>query len=369
MLNKQKIAFITCVNDEAEYAECRYYLDRLHVPDGYFIDMLCIRDAPSMVAGYNAGMRDSDAKYKVYLHQDVFMKNIYFISDMLKIFASDEQIGMMGVIGKKKIGTTLTDMLKPLDTGNVIYNNVIMGEKYSGNEGYAEVEMADGLLLATQYDIPWREDVFDGWDFYDVSQCLEFQKMGYKVVVPSQKKIWCCHDGVCLELAKFFDHYKQFRYEYAGMLGGPTDMNEEEVLLWEENKDYVQKIGQLKQCMAALFDIGERNGLRQVFQNPDLEKEQYLTEYRSIVWIDWMEEQEKEKIRFWKDGMTVSQLIAKLHVLKFALKRIEYGVDETDVLKLQGEYSEYAIREVCFRYVTFQERVYRKLGIEMCKDG
>ena len=35
-------------------------------------------------------------------------------------------------------------------------------------DGGWEVEGVDGLLMATQYDIPWREDLFDGWDFYDL---------------------------------------------------------------------------------------------------------------------------------------------------------------------------------------------------------
>lgn len=37
MLDEKKITFITCVNDEEEYAECRYYLNRLSVPEGYMM--------------------------------------------------------------------------------------------------------------------------------------------------------------------------------------------------------------------------------------------------------------------------------------------------------------------------------------------
>lgn len=101
MLNKHQVAFITCVNDEAEYAECRHYLDRLYVPEGYSTDVIGIREAPSMTAGYNAGMKSSDAKYKVYLHQDVFVKNVNFIVDLLSAFDHDKRTGLFGVIGKK----------------------------------------------------------------------------------------------------------------------------------------------------------------------------------------------------------------------------------------------------------------------------
>ena len=52
------------------------------------------------------------------------------------------------------------------------------------NKPYTEVEAVDGLFIATQYDVKWREDIFDGWDFYDISQSEEFHRAGYKVVVP-----------------------------------------------------------------------------------------------------------------------------------------------------------------------------------------
>ncbi len=32
--DEQKIAFITCVNDEEEYEECKFYLNQLSVPRG-----------------------------------------------------------------------------------------------------------------------------------------------------------------------------------------------------------------------------------------------------------------------------------------------------------------------------------------------
>ena len=110
MLNEHQIAFITCVNDETEYAECRNYLNRLYVPEGYSTDMIGIREAPSMTAGYNAGMKSSDAKYKVYLHQDVFVKNVNFIADLLSVFDCDERVGLLGVIGKKTWGAKASEL-------------------------------------------------------------------------------------------------------------------------------------------------------------------------------------------------------------------------------------------------------------------
>ena len=62
---------------------------------------------------------------------------------------------------------------------------------FSGD--YFDVEAIDGLLIATQVDIKWREDLFTGWHFYDISQCKEMQRHGYRVVVPQQNNFWCIH--------------------------------------------------------------------------------------------------------------------------------------------------------------------------------
>ena len=70
---------------------------------------------------------------------------------------------------------------------------------------FNEVEGVDGLIMVTQYDIPWREDIFKGWHFYDMSQCMEFKKLGYKVVVPKQITPWCIHDCGIVNTMNGFD--------------------------------------------------------------------------------------------------------------------------------------------------------------------
>ena len=72
------------------------------------------------------------------------------------------------------------------------------------------MEAIDGFLMATQYDIPWREDLFDKWDFYDASQSMEFIRHGYKVVIPKMEEPWCLHDCGYLNM----DHYEEEREKY-----------------------------------------------------------------------------------------------------------------------------------------------------------
>ncbi|HEY0828708.1 MAG TPA: glycosyltransferase family protein [Bacilli bacterium] len=193
-----KIAFIYCVNDPLQYEESIAYAGSLSIPQGYEIDFIPVEHAPSMTAGYNQAMNRSDAKYKVYLHQDVCILNSNFLSDMVTLFKNNENIGMMGVIGSKTIP----------ENGIWWESSEGVGKVYDSHSGKMEliafaeiladferVQAVDGLLMATQYDLSWREDLFTGWHFYDLSQSMEFRKAGYEIAIPKQEKPWCLHDS------------------------------------------------------------------------------------------------------------------------------------------------------------------------------
>ena len=82
--NEKKICFIICVNNDLFFEECAKYIYALSIPEGMEIELLEIRGAASMTSGYNEGMYASNAKYKVYLHQDVFIINRYFIIEAVE---------------------------------------------------------------------------------------------------------------------------------------------------------------------------------------------------------------------------------------------------------------------------------------------
>ena len=98
-INEHKFAFILCTNNDIYLQECLHYLNMLVIPEHYEVDILTIHDAASMTSGYNEGMSSTDAKYKIYMHQDVFIINRYFLFDILSIFQSDSSIGMIGMVG------------------------------------------------------------------------------------------------------------------------------------------------------------------------------------------------------------------------------------------------------------------------------
>lgn len=221
--NKRKIAFIICVNDDEFFEECQLYINQLEVPNGFVVETIPIRGAKSMCSGYNKGMAQSDAKYKVYMHQDVFIINPNFLNDIMEVFKISTKIAMIGVMGSPMMPASgvpehgeRIGCLYALDNENVQFN----GYSFKKEHDVYDVQTIEGLIMVTREDIPWREDLFDGWDFYDASQSMEFIRRGYRIVVPEQKKPWVAHD----ESSQFgqwnFNKYRKiFLEEYGGEIG------------------------------------------------------------------------------------------------------------------------------------------------------
>ena len=205
-LDDHSICFISNVNNEAEYEVAKKAIVELEIPSGYKVEILGVRHAASMAAGYQQAMNASNAKYKIYLHQDVFVINPRLISNLLEIFQADSKVGMIGVAGTVKLlhehpvwwDSPLTSLFGTcytrLSESEMVRN--YYGEVPGGQSTYGHVAAIDGLFMATQYDLSWRTDLFHGWHFYDISQSREFINAGYKVVIPYQQEPWVIHDRV-----------------------------------------------------------------------------------------------------------------------------------------------------------------------------
>lgn len=209
-MNERKICFISCVNNPIQYNRAIQYMKMIEVPDGFETEFIDIRDAVSLTSGYNRAMRMTDAKYKVYLHQDVYILNRAFLKETIRLFGEHPELGALGMAGAERIpangvwyeGTHRYGKVYGLNMNGLFVVNFL--EVAEG--GYRSALVVDGLLIMTQYDIPWREDLFRGWHFYDVSQSLEFRKAGYDVGILGQTAPWVIHDCVL-----DFDGYEENR--------------------------------------------------------------------------------------------------------------------------------------------------------------
>ncbi len=217
VVNPDKIAFIICTNNRKYFDECALYIHSLQVPEGMEIDIVPIEGAVSMTSGYNTGMMMTDAKYKVYLHHDVYITNRDFIQKVIDIFNSDKKIGMIGMIGAPSIPENGV-MWTGKRVGRVVDNHVceagdLIGE-ITTQKTLTDVEAIDGLMMITQYDLTWREDLFKRWDMYDCSQTQEFIRAGYRVVVPTMDRYWCIHDCGFLNMENYERQREKFIEEY-----------------------------------------------------------------------------------------------------------------------------------------------------------
>lgn len=279
---------------------------------------------------------------------------------MLQVFQCNVQIGILGMIGKRN-REIQADALMKWDTGKVIDNTAGMWSFSVPSEEnkYADVWAVDGLLMATQYDVLWREELFDGWDLYDVSQCIEFLKNGYKIVVPFQKEAWCYHDCSYPKLIRYFDYHRLFLEEYIGVNVLQFFSGNQYAFLYEKGKEFAQAVEDMRNGVEALIESEDRENLRAIFENSSgLKDLAYMKEYAAIVHVDFLEEKNQCNQHFWESGLSLEQLLKKLRALKHILKRFEYGSRSWDIEWIWNRYSKYAIMDLCERYVMEKEKVY-----------
>lgn len=206
-MDKNSVCVITYVKNKNIYEECLFYLKNLKVPEKMSLEFLGITEAKSIAEAYNKAIMISKAKYKIYVDENAFIINRDLIRDIIGIFDKDDKIGIIGVEGRR---LTLNSGVCVEEKVNIRNKYVVDNEKIyldsvgEVNDNYEEVDTVTGGVLATQYDIRWRSDLFDGDYFYDVAQCKEFQRHKYKVVVLPQEKPW----GTFIKRKLTDDYYK-----------------------------------------------------------------------------------------------------------------------------------------------------------------
>ncbi len=224
-MDERKFCFILCTNNDILLSEAIHYISHLIIPDGYTTELLTVTDAKSMTAGYNEAMAASDAKYKIYMHQDVFILNQNFLSDVLSIFQSDTSIGLIGMTGYESISADgvmwhAKDRLGTPYKRNASYPPLSEYRYSLSEDGYQPAALVDGFMMITSKDYLWNTESLTGWDFYDAYQSLTFLLNGHKIVVPTQRHPWCMHDdGGVLNLTNYNQYRQMFMRTYRELLG------------------------------------------------------------------------------------------------------------------------------------------------------
>lgn len=198
-------------------------LSRVNIPDGYEVEIITVSDEENLAAAYNQALEVSEAKYNIYIRDAVYIENINFIKDILDIFSEQPDVGMIGVSGTESFAATTKKWNSIRNYGQVLDNNTdeLRSWQQPVNK-YHEVQILDDYLIATQYDIPWREDIFTRNAFVVEAQCIEFKRENYKTVVAFQETPWCRVEirNFEDEIAKnvFLDEYSEDIYPLVSIL-------------------------------------------------------------------------------------------------------------------------------------------------------
>lgn len=283
-MDNKKICFITCVSDDKIYEKCLSYINDLNKFNDYTVDVLAIRDSANIAKSYNEALRLSDAKYKVYIPQDTYILNKNFIKNILDIFTLNEDIAMLGVVGYEDIHLSANWWQCKNKFGKVIidYNDNSSEVIFNDNKDIKCVNGIDKLLMATQYDTLWREDLFDKDCFYNLSQSIEFKRKGYKTAVVNQDTCWCMTSNDLYSKSNYYDEYKK-------------------VFLKEYSKDLFPLVSILIPCYnnKEFFEQALKSALNQTYQNTeiiigddstndDIKNiiDNYLSKYKNIKYIN-----------------------------------------------------------------------------------
>lgn len=194
--DSNRILFIIQKENEDHYAACIKSIQELEMPQGMTSEILSWtqNDANANCSQlYNSIAKGNDAKYKIYLPDTTCFVYEKALLDMVKIFESDYEIGMLGVCGAKSLPISGRWQESDTKVGSkyVLHDDgSVSEEKYSTPFDVCEnVQCISQIMLATQYDIPWHE--LADTDCYATAHSFEFGRQGYKVVVPQQNITWC----------------------------------------------------------------------------------------------------------------------------------------------------------------------------------
>jgi len=214
-MNDRKIAIIALCDSDGVSA-IRPYLDAIDVPDGYTVELIEIPSDGTPADAYQRAMQQSDAKYKVYLSAGSILLRLNFFEEMLRLFA-DPAVGVMGLVGTKQLSTTGELGASPMVKGRLLYtdDSAFRGAELGGIQ--EEVMAVSDDLIATQYDLPWRRDLFRRDGFFVEAQCIEFRRKGYRTAVPQQDAPWLLTNkkGRCVDETDrqiFLDTYSKDIY-------------------------------------------------------------------------------------------------------------------------------------------------------------
>lgn len=340
----KSIAFIICVNDETYFEECLFYIERLRLPGDFTAEVYPVRNARSIYQGYNLAMQHSSAKYKVYMHQDVFLIDPDILLKFLGFFEQHPEAGMAGVLGADALSLDRR-FYRSWNQGNIIgcsekkaFHNCLTKESF-------RAAALDGMFLMTAKDLSWREDVLSGWDFYDISQSLEHTKAGGELWVLAGQQPWCIHDCGYLCLTGYDRAQETFLEVYGADV---PDYTGQPPVYQEQYRQRFALMMELKEQWKALMFLDKIQEVREVLEKTFDER---FVDTEIVVLKNILEILQKEAAEgiYGEEGFlygchSFAEAQQKYLKTKFYLRRMRYAPDDAGI---RPEVSAVAERVIC----------------------
>ena len=185
----KKIAVIVARQGEALPSEFLMSLRLMEQPAGFTMELVEVEGRAGLAAAYGQAMEASTAKYKIYIDERVRILDPGLFARIVRLFEKCADLGLVGISGTKILSpdgiafhsTRRIGSLRLAEEARTVSWGRVLGEA-------EDVLAVDGFLMATQVDLPWREDLFHGAAFFDAAQCLEFRRRGLRSAVLGQEE-------------------------------------------------------------------------------------------------------------------------------------------------------------------------------------
>ena len=298
------------------------------------------------------------------MHQDVFICNRDFLKNIVDIFQTNEKVGMIGMVGgvgMPKTGVAylawnegIVDCREP----DLAYH-LICGESKQD----VLVDAIDGLLMATQYDVSWREDLFENFDFYDVSQSFEMKRAGYDIVVPYQKEPWVIHDSSFAKLNNYDKNRQICLQEY------PEYFTEDDGFAFVYQQEWEDLSDALANMVQGLIAKGDWQQVKSVIDeyHKNEMKNSKLEMYGIMAELQM-------KSGFFDNAEGYDAVYEKYITLRFLLRRIEMDMPKEEYAKiLENILREKNVVDVCIYMIIYgvmdKKNVLQKLMEAFKQEG
>ena len=195
LVNEKKIAVLVRKSHEAQYAVCMESLQAMKWPAGYEVEVFALEAEKPYAAEANAVLAKTDAKYKIYINDDLCLVSPQAVEELLDIFR-DETVGMVGFLGSRSLPVS-GNLLESAYKWGAVYvpmendlTETRFGEATEGES--AAVRFLAPSFFATQADLSWNEAY--GKQYYAVlAHCQAFEGEGRRIVVPLPQNVWCAY--------------------------------------------------------------------------------------------------------------------------------------------------------------------------------